>query len=408
MPLLISHSIALVNKTFLTVMILWAFSFTTHQGLVEAAEFRSGVEVFIGSNEVLNEDVYVFAGRVIVDGTINGDLIAAGENIEVNGMVNGDLIVAARSITVNGAVEDDIRAAGSELQFLSSIGGDLVTAGDQIRIEPSSMIGEDLVAGANTLIVGGDVEGNLDLSVSDVRITGTVQGNVNATVEGLLTLGPDATIEGELVYTSQNDVMMQSGAEVVGEVTKQAPMVSILGNEFQVSAFILILNNLVSQAKWFISTLLLGLILIWLFPVTTRELITTLLKSPWRSLGVGVLILSVAPILLLVTLILVLSILGFAAFPIAAVPAAFYLSLLLLAKPLVAMLIGGFVAKRIARREDYAPGNALVIGAAILAVVGLIPYVESVVSWLTLFLGFGVWLLYFYRHYRESRLAQRA
>ena len=239
----------MIKKPFLIAIILSALSLTFLPGHVTAAEFLTGVEVLIGPDEVLNEDVYAFGSRIIVDGTINGDLVAAGENIEVNGRVNGDLIVAARSITVNGTVEDDIRAAGANLQFLSLIGGDLISAGDQIRIEPDSVIGNDLVASANTLVARGDVEGNLNLNVVEARIGGTVQGNVDVIVEERLILGPESVIAGELTYTSLNDVTMQSGAEVAGDVTKQVPMISIFGNEFQDSTFIQAVQQIISQIK---------------------------------------------------------------------------------------------------------------------------------------------------------------
>ena len=392
----------MIKKAFLTALVLSGLNLASLQGHVEAAEFLSGVEVLIGPDEVLNEDVYAFAGSIVVEGTINGDLIAAGEDIEVNGRINGDLIVAARSITVNGVVEDDIRAAGSSLQFLSLIGGDLITAGDEITIEPGSVIGEDLVASANTLVARGDVEGDLDLSVVEARIEGTVRGNVNAIVIERLILGPESVIEGELTYTSLNDLTMQSGAAVGGAVTKQVPVISIFGNEFQDSALIRILSQIILQTQWFIGTLFVGLILIWLFPTTMRGVNSTLSKSPWKSLFVGVIVLSVAPVVFLIIMIVALSILGFAAFPIVAVPASMYASMLLLAKPAIAMSIGGYVAKRITKREDFTFRSALVIGAAILAVVGLIPYVDLIVGWLTLFLGFGMWLLFVYRQYRDA------
>jgi cytoskeletal protein CcmA (bactofilin family) len=408
LPLRQIQGVPMIKKPFLTALILSALSLTSLQGRVEAAEFLTGVEVLIGPDEVLNEDVYVFAGRVVIDGTINGDLVAAGETIEVNGRVNGDLIVAARSIMVNGVVEDDIRAAGSNLQFLSLIGGDLITAGDEIKIESDSVIGNDLVASANTLIARGDVEGNLDLSVVEARIEGAVQGNVDATVEERLILGPESVIAGELTYTSLNNVTMQSGAEVVGEVTKQVPMINVFGNEFQVSTFIQVVSQIISQTKWFIGTLFVGLILIWVFPATMHNVSITLSKSPWKSFFMGVIVLPMAPVVFFIIMIVALSIVGFSAFPIVAVPAAVYASMLLLAKPAIAVSIGGYVAKRVTKREDFTLRSALVIGAAVLAGIGLIPYVKSIVGWLTLLLGFGMWLLFIYRHYREARVTQSA
>ncbi len=366
----------------------------------------SGVEVLIASDEVLNEDVYAVAGRVIVEGTVNGDLVAAGETVRVDGTINGDLIVAARSITIDGAVEDDVRAAGAELRLFAPIGGDLIVAGDQVEVASGSTIGQDLVAAANGLIFGGEIDGDLDLSATEARIEGTVRGNVEATVEENLTLGSASRIEGALNYTSPSDADMQSGAEVLGEVTRQAPMIEVFGNEFPASALIQFVSTIISQTKWFIGTLLVGLILIWLFPETLSNAVATLSTSPWKSLGIGMLLFVLLPILFLITMIVTLSIIGFAGFSMVAIPASVYAVLLLLAKPAVAIALGGYLANRVFKREELTPIRALLAGAAILAVCGLFPYVDSVVGWLSLLCGFGMWLLFFYRHYRDARTAQ--
>ncbi len=398
----------MTRKAYLIILILLVCSSISIDERVEAAELLGGIQVLIGPDEVINEDVYVFAGRVLLEGTINGDLVAAGENIEINGAINGDLIVAGRSIAINSTVADDIRAAGADLQLSSGVGGDLIAAGNEIIIEAEAEIGEDFVAKANTVVARGVIEGNVDLSAVEANFAGTVRGNVDATVEDRLVLGPESTIGGALSFTSSNEVSREPGSTVIGEITQQMPAISIFGNEYQVSTFILLISTLIDQTKWFLSTLLVGLILISLFPETSKNVVATLRSSPWRSLGTGALVLALTPILLLLIMIALLSVLGFSAFPIVAVPGMMYTALLLLAKPLIAVSIGGYVNKLLTKREDYSPRSEIAIGAALLAVLGCIPFVDSIVAWLTLLLGFGVWLLYFHRQYREWRVAQRA
>ncbi|MBT8147639.1 MAG: hypothetical protein KJN90_12350 [Gammaproteobacteria bacterium] len=393
----------MIPRKFLIALIYSASVFIGLPGTVEAAEFRRGVEVVIGADEVVNEDIYVVAGRIIVDGTINGDLLAAGENVEVNGAVNGDLIVAARVISVRGAVEDDVRAAGAELRFQSSIGEDLIAAGYQIEIETESFIGQDLVASANTLILNGDIRGDLDLNVMEATIAGTIDGTVQGVIEEQLILSPESRIEGALNYTSANEVNLQSGAQVAGDVTQQLPVVELFGIEYTVSTITLIVSKVIEQTKWFIGTLLVGLILIWLCPGTIHNVVETLSKSPLKSLGIGILVIPLMPIMLLVTMIAVLSVVGFSAFPIVAIPGTAFAALLLLAKPVLAIAIGGHIAERTSKTREPTNTGSLALGAAILAVLGLIPFVDSLVGWLTLFLGFGMWLLFLTRRYREAK-----
>ena len=50
--------------------------------------------------EFTEDDLYVAANEVIVEGTIGGDLVAVGNSITVDGTVEGDLIAAGQSVEV--------------------------------------------------------------------------------------------------------------------------------------------------------------------------------------------------------------------------------------------------------------------------------------------------------------------
>lgn len=391
------------RRKITTLIALFAACILQYQSEVEAAEFRSGINVNVNSDEVIGTDMYAFGRQVVIDGVIEGDLVAASESVLINGAVNGDLILAGRSIIVNGSVEDDIRAAGADLSFLSSVGGDVIVAGNEIAIDSGASIGEDLVVSANSLLAGGEVRGNVELNAVDATLTGTVRGRVNANVEESLTLSPESRIEGALNYTSQNEARVQAGATVIGDTTQFIPTVNLFGNEYPFSILIDFVSKIISQARWFIGTLLVGLILIWLFPGTIQDVSLTLSHSPWKSLALGVLVFPLAAIMLLLSMIIILSSIGFSGFPIIAIPALGYVAMLLLAKPVIAVSVGSFLKRRAFGQDAPSLAGSLALGAAILAVVGLIPVVDTVVGWATLLLGFGMWLLFFFHHYREAR-----
>jgi hypothetical protein len=98
-----------------------------------AADTRSGDQVVIGRGEVIEDDLYVAANSVTIDGTINGDLVAVGSQITINGTVKGDLLAAAQGIAINGTVNDDVRAAGQAIMLGPSarVAGDLAMQGRQ-------------------------------------------------------------------------------------------------------------------------------------------------------------------------------------------------------------------------------------------------------------------------------------
>jgi cytoskeletal protein CcmA (bactofilin family) len=122
-----------------------------------AGETLSGEEVVIGADEVIEDDLYVAANEVIVEGTIGGDLVAVGNSVTVNGTVEGDLIAAGQSVEVAGQVDDDVRIAGQALLLSEGafIEDDLIAAGYSLENEPESSVGGVLwYAGYQALLAG--------------------------------------------------------------------------------------------------------------------------------------------------------------------------------------------------------------------------------------------------------------
>ena len=64
-----------------------------------AIETRGGQNVTIGADEVIEDDLYVGAETVTVEGTVRGDLVAAGGTVRMNGTVEGDIISAGQTVS---------------------------------------------------------------------------------------------------------------------------------------------------------------------------------------------------------------------------------------------------------------------------------------------------------------------
>src|SRR3954463_11281193 len=114
---------------------------------VHGLESRSGDRVVIGPDEEVDDDLYVTAKEVVVEGTIKGDLIAFGSSITVDGTVEGDLIAAGQSVKIGGTVDDDARIAGQTLLLGegAQVGDDLIAAGFSLENEPDSAVGGTLM-----------------------------------------------------------------------------------------------------------------------------------------------------------------------------------------------------------------------------------------------------------------------
>src|SRR5919108_4727578 len=145
-----------------SLLALLVLIFTTP---ASAFDGRSGENIVIQSDEVVNDDLYVTAGTFVLDGTVNGDLIAMGQTLTINGQVDGDVMAAGQTILVNGTVTGAIRMAGSVLLLdeQAHIGGDIIAAGYSLESWGGSVIGQDLVFTGAQILLAGDVARNVQV-----------------------------------------------------------------------------------------------------------------------------------------------------------------------------------------------------------------------------------------------------
>jgi hypothetical protein len=184
-------------------------------GPAAAAETAGGEIYRLGADQVIEDDLYVGASEVYIDGVIEGDLIAAGAYIEINGVVTGDAIVAGAGIELNGQVQDDMRAAGAGVDISGTVGDDLVAAsGGSSFAMPIQLNGRTVEQGlhlADSAQVGGDAL----IAGGEGDIAGTINGYLQAAM-------------GEIVFTGQvgQEARLYSNSIEVGETAQVAETLS--------------------------------------------------------------------------------------------------------------------------------------------------------------------------------------
>jgi hypothetical protein len=394
----------MARKLLLGIVLVMALVFMALPSEARAAEFMGSDQVLIREDQVINDDVYATGGTVTVEGTINGDLLAAAGSIDVAGVVNGDVIITGGTLVIEGKVADDVRVAGGSITINSDVGGDVLAAGGSVTIGSLGHVGEDLVIGGGSVEMRGTVDGDVKLGAGNARIDGIVLGDVTGEVQNGLTIGPNARISGDLNYSSIKDADIQAGAVVSGDIVRTIPKATIFGQEFNDSPAIRFVQHVLGRLQWFVGTVVIGLLLMLAIPETVRAVSETPRTSPWKTVGLGLAVLLVAPVVIIAVAVFALWLIGFPALSLLLAPGATYVVLALLAAPVVAVLIGNLAMSR--EMYFYASWKALLIGAAILAVLGLIPYLNGLVTLLTVLVGFGAWVLYLYRSYIHARLRQ--
>ena len=165
-------------------------------GAVYAADFsHDGV---VGSDEVIEDDVFLSSDRCMMDGTVDGNLLATCQTITINGTVTGDAFLFAQTIEISstasvsgnlfafgenvemdGAVSGSMASAGAVITLPenASVGRNLYFAGYEGNIAKGASIGMDMYGGARQIIMSGSVARGLNVGVSAFELRGSIGRN---------------------------------------------------------------------------------------------------------------------------------------------------------------------------------------------------------------------------------------
>lgn len=331
---------------------------------------RMSGRIIVPAGDVLTEDLYAMGGLVIVEGTVDGDVFAVAGDVQITGTVTGDVIaLVGGPLVISGTVGGSVRAAAVTLEVPGIVGDDL--AATTIETTVLGSIGRDvLIASGETQLLG---RVGRDVLLQSVRLT--VDGAVGRDVEvrvDTMSLGPDAEIEGDLLYQASEDAATADGAAVAGQFTRRDVLAPVWAKAVTRVVSILSLFGLIVA----------GLIGAWLFRGTATGAVAEVERHPWRSAALGLGALVLVPILLIP---LFLTLVG--------IPVA----LLLLILWFVAIVLGPIPAVtrfgEVLLRNRGGMAAALVVGAVVWRVaMWVLPLIAGLVYLAALLVGLGAYV----------------
>lgn len=349
-----------------------------------AAETTSSEIVIVRPEDVVPDDLYAAAVRVIVEGVVDGDLIVfAAEDVVISGSVTGTVTAIAPTVTIDGSVGESVRAVASDIQVEGEIGEDLVAVGIDTVLGTESRVGGDVLAWVSGLALSGSVEGDLSGSQRRLQLGGTVAGEVDVSV-GRLTVADSASVGGDLGYRSDREGAGLERAEVGGSVVHRSP----LPPNIRVRAL-----GLFGRLLLVLFLSMSALVIAYLWPERVRAAIERLERSPVRSWLVGASIL-LSPMLVLAIAGVILALAPPAAgFPLLAALVPLLLALLgivLVAAVAAAVPAAGKAGALVFKRLDLLA--AVLVGSVGAGILWLMPVIGWLVPVVLLPLGLGGWL----------------
>ncbi|MFY9271119.1 MAG: hypothetical protein WAO55_15355 [Candidatus Manganitrophaceae bacterium] len=361
-------------KTLLALIFLFPYLFLFSSTATATAR-DPGETSILPAGEVVEGDYFAWGDVVEILGTVHGDVYAAGGEVRVSGEIDGDLLAAGGKITLSGRVSQNARIAGGKIIADGVIGRNLTVAGSEVDLNPSASIQGDVTAAAGELTVSSRIGGDLTTMTGKMRITpaAEVAGNVSYRSRRPAAIDPEAKIAGKVTAARLHGMFNLSPGQVVGALAA-------------LFFFFKAIN--------FISTLIVGLLIVFLFPGFSREVVSTLQTKPIASLGWGLAWLIVTPVVLIFLLTTVIGI------PLALILFPLYLTGLYLARLVIILWAGTTILERMGKSGHE--GWGLLIGLLIYTVATLIPGPGGVVSLLVILFGAGAALLTAKGHYRPA------
>ncbi|MFH1235475.1 MAG: polymer-forming cytoskeletal protein [Parcubacteria group bacterium] len=346
---------------------------------------KSQDTVFVAADETIEENLFAYGSMVTVDGDVNGDLIAIAQTVRVSGHVAGDILVLANDITLNGAVDGNVRALGQSVNIGGKVARNVSVAGNSVTLASKADVGWSMTSTATATDIQGAVRGNILGYGGNITITGTIDGNATFTTDAasVITLQQTATIEGDLTYTAENDVITRKGAEVLGATTHHLPTQNIKDVKALMNSF----GFIVKLLGWF-GLLFAGVLLVSLFPRHLIAIGEVAQRQLWRSIAYGLLVIVLTP---LVAILLFLSIVGI---PTGFILLTLYFMVMYGSRIVTGTMLGNLIITKF-RKSESPPLWSMLLGTTLIVLASSLPYIGWIVSLISMLFGVGALVVKF-------------
>ncbi len=317
----------------LVVVLGVAILLATLPGVVTAQSGVDGTTVVERGETVSSiEGAY---GTIVVEGTVTGD---------VDGFA-GDIVIRE-----GGVVKGNLRAAAGNVRIAGTVEGEVSTGAGSVHVTDT-----------------GVVEGTTNIGAGEVRIDGRLDGDATIGAD-TIRLGDNATIAGSLTY---DGTLMGNRDAVGGDVTRDRSIGTGLTED------VLPFVSWVVAAYLFVLNLLLGAVLLGLFPRFSGRVADRVRTGPVRSALVGVVALVVIPLILVAVALTVVGI------PLSLVGILAFMLLSWVALVYGRFAVGAWLVSLVGIANRWV---GLLTGLVLAAVLGQVPIVGPL-------LNFGIYLL---------------
>jgi len=308
---------------------------------------------------VAAQSVQGASGTVVVEeGETVSSIEAVAGSIVVRGTVTGDVAGLAGTIRVaeGGTVGGSVAGAAGEVRIDGTVGGNVNAGSGNVRVSDTASVGGDVAVGAGAVLLDGRIDGDVQIGAETISV------------------GPNAVIGGELRYDAA-EFSRDPAATVGGGVVNDPNLGGGGGGIGAVTV-----PNWAAAGYSLLANLVLGAILLLVFPAFSARVAGRVADSPAKTGGVGLVTLIGVPIAIVLIAITIIGI------PLAVLSAMAYGLGIWVAGVYGQYAVGAWVLRQGGRDDRWL---ALIAGLVGFAVLGLIPILGGVLEFVALLLGLG-------------------
>ncbi len=350
-----------ISLAFFALVALWTCGVPD----TEATQFRKGSVVNVRDAEIL-DDVLAAGDDISFDGHVLGDVLAAGRTITLgdSAVIDNSFMAFGQKVDVNGTVINSARAFAQNFTLRGHVERNVMGFAQDILVDSRAWVEKDANFACGQLIVRGHIGGNLSGGASKITISGQIDGDVKIEGENIVIL-QGAIIGGSLKYTSDKEIKIEDGAQILGGIERLAEKKEDEGYTF---------GSFVWDAWWYLGSLALGVILLVLFRPYLVNIAASISQSSAKTLGLGALFLICLPI---AAIAVALTLIGI---PAAVLILLLWMVLLYLADIFVGLALGDWILRRLRKGSAPRPFYAMALGLLLVTILCNLPMIGWLVG----------------------------
>ena len=338
----------------------------------------SDVEETKKIEEESEDEEYYFGSATNINSDLDvpNSLFLAGNEVASNDRVDGIGFLAGNILNITGVYNYGF-FAGNSVKFSGTVDEDLFIAGNAVEIEEDASIGRDIFAAGNIVKIATNLSGNVFAGGNRLVLENvTINGDLSGEFDQIVVKGK-SSISGTFKHNDDVEIV---GLENLNFGSEKAFVSSSRESSF--------LTTAISKILSFAGTLILGIVLIVIFPKFAKTLLKEFKgKNVFKNVLIGLAILFFAPIALIFVMITVVGI------PLGGVALGLWALLIAFALPVSSLVTGNLLAKKVFKSEKMNIFAKIAIGLASIKLLSLIPLVGGLVSFIALTFGIGYLLM---------------